>query len=507
MSSSPRPRVAIVGAGITGLAQADVLQRCGFEVVIFERSARLGGVWANAYPEVNLQNTWQQYHLTAFPWPTQPDLHPTGAQVLAYLNAAVAALHLDVRTDHEVVALRREGEGWRVRTRHAGAEVDANFDHVIVAIGQYTENKLRPTLPGEADFRGRVLTEREVDDLSVFDGKRVVVVGYGKSAMDMATLAARRGAVVHHVFRSPRWVLPRTLFGVHFTYFLFNRFGTVMMPSWAHPTAPERFLHRRLGFLVNGFWSGLSAVLRGLATRVASGPEERTRVELALPTHPLVPDLRSATALAQASWFPDIAAGNILPHRGEIATLLPEGVRLGDGTEIPADLVMLSVGSGPPRFPFLSDEDRALLEGEPDGPQLYRHLVHPRIPGLAFGGYNHSFLHVPCAEVSALWLAALWRGELELPSAAQMEADIAAVLAWKRAHVQFEPSRSVAVSTRFQQYLDILLLDLGLSPYRKLPNVPAEIFGRYEVADYAGVVEEYLAKKRSGVLRPQAVAT
>ena len=53
----------------------------------------------------------------------------------------------------------------------------------------------------------------------------------------------------------------------------------------------------------------------------------------------------------------------------------------------------------------------------------------------------------------------------------------------------------MAVSTRFQQYNDILLKDLGLSPYRKLPNVPAEIFGRYGSADYKGVVEEYNRKR------------
>ena len=50
-------RVAIIGAGISGLAHADVLTRCGFSVVLFERTARLGGVWACSYPDVRLQNT------------------------------------------------------------------------------------------------------------------------------------------------------------------------------------------------------------------------------------------------------------------------------------------------------------------------------------------------------------------------------------------------------------------------------------------------------------------
>src|SRR5436189_2035992 len=50
-SKGERKRVAIIGAGISGLAHADVLERCGFSVVVFERAPRLGGVWAAAYPD------------------------------------------------------------------------------------------------------------------------------------------------------------------------------------------------------------------------------------------------------------------------------------------------------------------------------------------------------------------------------------------------------------------------------------------------------------------------
>src|SRR4051812_29485139 len=58
-------RVAIIGAGISGLAHADVLTRCGFSVAVFERASRIGGVWACSYPEVSLQNTWSGYHVSS----------------------------------------------------------------------------------------------------------------------------------------------------------------------------------------------------------------------------------------------------------------------------------------------------------------------------------------------------------------------------------------------------------------------------------------------------------
>lgn len=508
-------RVGIIGAGVSGLAHADVLTRCGFSVVLFDRAPRLGGVWACAYPDVSLQNTAWSYHFSSFPWPFEPDLHPTGAQICRYLEAFVAARGFDIRLRHKVLSAREAPSGgWDLRVgvvpddETEATESSEHVDHLVVSVGQYTEGKHRLVLEGEGEFAGAIVTEREIGDLSRFDGQRVVVVGFGKSALDMATFAAPRAAAVHHVFRTPRWTLPRRILGLHFTKLLFNRFGSVMMTSWAHPTAFERFLHRRKG-LVAGFWGGVQALFTRLAYREGRdyGAAGAARIRKVLPSHKLLPDLRSAAALSTPGYYRHVAAGAIEPHQAEVAGLSRDGVRLSTGEEIAADMVVLSVGSQSPKFPFLDDALRARLEAESDGPQLYRHILHPSFPQLGFAGFNHGFMHVPSAEIGALWLAALWRGELDLPSAAQMERDAAHVQAWKRDHIHFEPSRSCAVNTRFQQYNDILLADLGLSAYRKLPNPIAEVFAPYGPADYKAVVSEYLARRPSAPRRPVALST
>lgn len=496
-------RVAVIGAGISGVATARVLAASGHDVVVFERDREVGGVWARTYPGTRLQNVAAHYHLGDFPWPQPPDLHPTGEQITRYIGAAVRRFGLDVRCAHAVQAMVEVEGGWTLTIAGPDGARDERFDFVVIASGHYSDQLPRLELPGRGSFTGEVVMEREVRDLERLRGRRVVVVGFGKSAVDMAAFAADRGSQVHHVFRAPRWLMARRLFGVHAAGLLFARATTMMIPAWAQPSAAERALHGPLRPLVAGFWRMITAL-----TQLNSGvhgwwrdPAVRRRMATLRPETSIHHQMRSAAAMAPDSYFPHVIAGRIEPVRGEVAAFTADGVRLGDGREIGCDLVITSIGSPPPAFPFLPETYRRFVEGAADGAQLYRHLVHPRIPRVAFAGFNHGFLHVPGVEVAAVWLAALLRGDLELPPVAEMEATIAALRAWKAEHILFEPSRACGVATRFQQYLDVLLADLGL-PARRKANALAELTEAYTAADYAGLLAEY-ERVRPTLKRPR----
>jgi hypothetical protein len=331
----------------------------------------------------------------------------------------------------------------------------------------------------------------------------VAVVGYGKSALDMTTLAVDQGAQVHHVFRSPSWLIPEWILGAHFTYALFTRFGNIMMTSWAQPTTLERFLHDKLSFVIRGFWGMIQKIVKFQLVRNGRGRDQaaKDRLQVIQPAHSILMDFRSSGALGPQNYYPHVAEGRILPHHSEVSSFSRDGIQLKDGTEIPCDLVMLSVGYLMPKFPFLPAKYRALLENENGGTQLYRHLIHPRIPRLGFSGFNHGYMHVPAVEIGTQWLCAYFKDELELPSMETMERCMQSVRSWKLANMRFENAGMYAVSTRFQQYIDVLLKELNVSPYRKLPNVFAEIFGRYESSDYRGVWEEYERNNRKRVER------
>ncbi|GAB1540988.1 NAD(P)/FAD-dependent oxidoreductase [Scytonema sp. NUACC21] len=504
-------RIAVIGAGISGIAAAHVLKKNGYETVVFERSTEIGGVWTEAYPKVRLQNISSQYHISDFPWPFTPDFNPTALQVVQYLRAAVNTFQIDVRLKHEVFALEEQEDGWRVRFQNNDGCHEETFEYVLVAVGHYTQKKHRPTFPGEAEFIGKVVTALDIKSLDIFNDKHVAVVGFGKSAIDMAVFAAQRGQQIHHVFRTPRWLVPQKILGFHYTYALFNRINSAMIPSWAHPTIAERFLHTRLNFIVSGFWSLIEFILRLQIQRIGfgKGQSAASRLKAIQPTHSLVPDLRAATAIAPDAYYRFVAEGRIQPHHAQLSGFSRETIKLEQGEEIHCDVVVLSLGSQTPVFPFLPEKYRHLLEVQKDGVQLYRHLIHPRIPNLAFVGFNHGFLHVPAVEISTLWLSAYLEGELELPSVEKMEQDIEEVRQWKNAYIHFEPARGCGVNVRCQKYIDILLQDLEVSSYRKMPNIFAEIFERYNCSDYKNVFEEYNRNKtsRTTPLHPLAIPT
>ena len=486
--------IAIIGAGISGVAAASILNKAGHRTTLFEKSGQAGGIWAVGYPGVSLQNTAHQYTLSQFPWPFKPALHPTGVEILKYLDLAIDGLGLDVRKNTDVVAIVENPRAWMLQYRDETGMHEQQFDYVVSAIGQYTEGKHKPAFPGQETFKGRIITERDIDSPDLFKDKRTVVLGFGKTAVDVATMAAAATGQVYHVFRTPRWMVPLTLFRIHYTHLLFCRLSTFFMPCWAHPTGFERFVHRRLGFLVDSFWFIIShlVILLCKSRGVFKGRAANMRLNTLIPHHKLTGDLRSAAALTPREYYRQVADGQVNPCHGEISHFSGQAVHLKDGRTIPCDQVVLCFGTEKPRFPFLPDKYRRLLESEDDGVQLYRHILHPDIPRFACAGYNHGFMHVPAAEIGMIWLCACLNGDIRLPSREEMMKCIDTTRDWKRRHINFEPSRSCAVNTRFQQYLDIMLQELGVSPYRKMPNLFAEIFAQYGAQDYRHVFEEYL---------------
>src|SRR6266571_8143555 len=89
MASSPTQRVCVIGAGIAGLVTAKVLREDGFDIVVLEKEATIGGVWAasRTYPGLRTNNPRESYAFSDHPYPANVADFPSAAEMRAYLQS------------------------------------------------------------------------------------------------------------------------------------------------------------------------------------------------------------------------------------------------------------------------------------------------------------------------------------------------------------------------------------------------------------------------------------
>ncbi|GAA3827068.1 FAD-dependent oxidoreductase [Amycolatopsis tucumanensis] len=144
-------RVAIVGAGISGLTTAKVLTQAGHDVVVFDRCPDVGGVWSRTrrYPGVTTQSPAAQYAFSDFPMPKDFPEWPTGRQVQEYLASYARNFGIDslLRLETQVESVVPDAGGWLVTTKGDGVPETERFDRVVVANGVFCEPAV-PKFPG-----------------------------------------------------------------------------------------------------------------------------------------------------------------------------------------------------------------------------------------------------------------------------------------------------------------------------------------------------------------------
>jgi dimethylaniline monooxygenase (N-oxide forming) len=483
-------KIAIIGSGVSGVAAAKALGRLGHELTLFEKSDRVGGVWAVAYPGVHLQIMSELYCYPDFPWPFEHDDYPSAEEVLRYIHAAMTHFGIKAELNSEVRKLTPDGDGWLVEVATPDGLQTKQFEAVIVATGNYTGEKAEIGIEGRDKFKGEVLAPNDIGDYASLKGKRVAVVGFGKSAIDMLHFSLGHARELHHVFREARWLLPAALLGMSSSRLSTQRISSAYSPSWVYPDpALKRQIERfpssvSVNTTISDTLIRLSNGLFGIGKSAAA----RARLALVNPTYPVHRQLRGT--LVPQSYFPAIASGAIEPHRSAVEAFTEEGLRLADGTHLDCDVVVLALGYKPPAMPFLPQEILTEIAAEPDGLQLYRHILHPRMSRLAFIGFSQNPMLIPTSHISSIWFDAVLRGDLELPSPEAMEASSRKVRDWKRANTIFEPSRGYFIGSHLHNYLTVLLSDLGLRTQRKRNKI-SDMFGTYTAADYATILDEY----------------
>jgi cation diffusion facilitator CzcD-associated flavoprotein CzcO len=492
MSFAGARSVAIIGAGVAGLSTARVLLSEGLRCRIFERRPELGGVWAVGYSSFGVQTQKELYEFPDWPLPAGTPSFTPGPIFREYLEAYANRFGITphIRFSAPVIGLARRAvpPGWVVSYLDDGEQRSEEFDIVAVCTGLYSHTPHVPTFPGEECFGGQIVHSSEVKTRDVLQGRRVVVVGFGKSATDLAVESAAVAARTVLVVRELHWPIPQKLAGVlPFKWGLLHRLTSTLLPLYQRPSGLERTVHRIAAPLAWLYWRLVEALLVvqcSLDSRFGSRTSliPRTRIEL---------DAFGESLMApRPELYRLIRLGTIEAHRTEIAELTPTGVVLRDGVRIDADLVVAGTG-WVTDYSFLPQDVRAALDLQADGLYLYRHMVHPAVPRLVFVGANASTVsNTTTYSLQARWLADLVQGRHVLPPGDAMLRDIEEMKAWKRSWMPFGPARGARLHAHQLHYWDELLRDVGAGVTRKR-GVWApfkELLDPYEPNDYRSIV-------------------
>eukprot|EP00746_Dinoflagellata_sp_MGD_P066288 gnl/MRDRNA2_/MRDRNA2_27489_c0_seq1.p1 gnl/MRDRNA2_/MRDRNA2_27489_c0~~gnl/MRDRNA2_/MRDRNA2_27489_c0_seq1.p1 ORF type:complete len:651 (+),score=119.93 gnl/MRDRNA2_/MRDRNA2_27489_c0_seq1:90-2042(+) len=483
-------RVAIVGAGVAGLQTARALAKRGKEVVIFEKSNNVGGVWKANYADFGLQVPKELYEFPEYPYPSGENWEkfPPGPQVQKYIELYAQQFGLldMVRFDTGVYQINTKGasgeRGWKIQFGKQGASpVEEDFDFVVVATGMYGWPPHIPTVRNDNAFKGEVFHSQTFQDKEVAKGKKVVVVGGGKSAIDNVVSSARVGKSATLVYRSAHWPVPRYLCNlVPFKWGTYSRFGHFMLTPHYETSKIAWYFHGVLAPVKWVWWRIVELMFRVQFQL----PKEM------IPSTPIEIDVFTGGQILNYNFRDMLKSGQVKAIRGSLSKFTENGVVLQDGTELEADMVIFGTGFTKSYDLF----DRLVqnkLDRSKDGLYLYRNVIPPRLPDIAFVGSEVStFNNILTHSLQSEWLARVLDGKIILPTSGRMLKTLELEQAWKRTWMPATSARASIFQLHMMKYHDQLVKDMGESHKRKGANVLAEMFAPYCAADYRPLFQQ-----------------
>jgi dimethylaniline monooxygenase (N-oxide forming) len=381
-------KIAVIGAGSSGLAVLKALDECDLRVDCFERSSDVGGLWryendnglSAAYASLRTNVSRPRMEYTSFPMPRSYGDFPHHSQMASYLRAYAETFGLRERISFGTTVDRIEPErngGWSVALDDGSVR---RYQTVVVAIGHDWCPRL-PDTPGT--FAGEVTHSHDYRTPEPFGGRRVLVVGAGQSAAEIAVEIAPMGARTCISVRRGTHVIPRFVGGRPYD----------AMDVSPHNRMPWRLMNRVFG--------------RAVARELGPLPPDWPRA-----AHPPLEGI----PILSSDLLPAVSRGEIAV-KPAIERVDGHCVRFADGGEEAFDRIVYATGYRI-SLPFLAP---TVVASRGRGLPLYRRIVPPAVPGLLFAGFvDAPGGLLPLVEAQGRWIAALVSGRLRLPPGGEM---------------------------------------------------------------------------------------
>lgn len=484
-------KVAIVGAGFAGLSTARIFQQYGIIPTVYEKENEVGGVWASSrrYPGLTTQNPKDTYYLSELKMDKSYPEWPHGHQVQEYIDKYVDFVGIRKYIQFNTTVTKTYLDGhkkWVVETTNKNNESSKEtFDYLIVCNGIFSKPFI-PNFNGTEAFKqagGQIVHTSQFNEKEIANGKNIVVIGYGKSSLDVASAVSDIASSTTVVARNIIWKVPKKFFGVlNMKYILLTRLGENLF-QYIRPKGFAKFLHGSGKFIRNGLLGGVQTVV--------TKQLKLNKTDLN-PGNSLDTIARANVSLASTNFFDKVENQDIIVCKSEIKELLPSNEAiLKDGTKIKADIIVCGTG-WKQEVPFMDTKVMEQVLDNNGDFRLYKNQLPIGTHNLAFNGYNSSFYSQLSSEIGALWLAEYFTGGLNLPNNEELINHTDKQLAWSKERSNGKNSKGTNIIPFTMNHVDELLDDVGynVSSFKKFIqwNVPAA------PKDYVKVIKKALTR-------------
>src|SRR3954452_2320034 len=396
-------KTCVIGAGSSGIAACQVLNAAGVPFEAYEKGSEVGGNWryendnemSSAYRSLHINTSRGLMAYKTYPMPDDYPDYPNHFQIARYFDDYVDhfALRERIRFRTEVLSVVPVDGEWEVTVRERdGREESHRYRAVLVANGHHWDPRWpEPAFPGSGEFEGEQIHVHHYREPEILRAKRVLVLGIGNSATDIAVEASRIAEKAFLAMRRGAYVMPKYLNGKP-TDEAASKLLTMM------PLAVQRFVLGRMLGLTAG---------------------DMTAYGLPQPDHKLL----EAHPTVSAELLSRLGHGDIEVKPNIDRFSGGRTVRFVDGSEEEIDLVAYCTGYRI-TFPFF---DEGLVSARDNRLALYRRVASVEHPGLYFIGLIQPLGAImPLAEAQAEWVGDLLDGTGTLPAPTQIRSEISA---------------------------------------------------------------------------------
>ncbi|MEZ5569214.1 MAG: NAD(P)/FAD-dependent oxidoreductase [Halioglobus sp.] len=373
-----QPRIAVIGAGMSGIAAVVKLQKAGYsDITVFEKADRVGGTWReNTYPGLScdIPSRWYCYSFALkADWSHR---YSYGPDIQAYFETVARDFGVleKTRFNTAVTELRYASPQWRLRTADGAEE---RFDVVISATG-ILHQPAYPDIDGLASFAGASFHSARWGHDVALRGKRIGVIGTGSTAAQIVGAVTADAQSMTVFQRTPQWMspLPQKTYSAGWNSLL-ARF----------PLLQRLAYHYYFQILVRTFSAGTvgNKLMQRWISWLCRRHLEKSVPDVAL-REQLTPDYQAACKrlIFCSDFYPAISSPNAHLVTQRIDRIEPGGVRTDDGTLHELDVLVLATGFDPTAFILptrvIGEHGQALDDVWQGSPRAHRAVAMPGFP-------------------------------------------------------------------------------------------------------------------------------